>query len=296
MLTKKCILTVFALMVIISGCLLSEDLGGLTPKGTIVADHTIVTMIRDDEVPTSAIQNAIANLHIIYGHTSHGSQMVDNRSGLIAFKGSNLFDFNTGGIGGVLDLRDDTPNGDLGNPDRVTWAQRTRDYLSDHPGEINVVMWSWCGQANGSEENINTYLNLMQGLEDDYPDIAFIYMTGHANGSGETGNLHIRNQQIIDFCVSNNKILYNFYNIDCHDPDGNYYGDKLVNDNCDYDSDGNGSLDSNWAEEWVSDPAHNDLWFNSSAAHTHALNGNLKAFTMWWLFARIAGWDGTPAD
>ncbi len=33
-------------------------------------------------------------------------------------------------------------------------------------------------------------------------------------------------------------------------------------------------------------------WFNCSPAHTQALNGNLKAYAAWYLWASLAGWDG----
>ena len=87
------------------------------------------------------------------------------------------------------------------------WDQRTRDYLgtpdpgtgrgANHP-EINVIIWSWCGQLSGMDAQtvIDHYLSPMNQLEADYPGVVFVYMTGHADGTGETGNLHLRNQQI----------------------------------------------------------------------------------------------------
>ena len=131
----------------------------------------------------------------------------------------------------------------------------------------------------------------MNTLENEYPDINFVYMTGHLDGGGEEGNLHLRNEQIRDYCNSNNKILYDFADIESYDPDGNYYMDKFVNDNCDYDSDGNGSLDKNWAEDWQNNHTEGVDWFPCSAAHSKALNGNLKAYAVWWLWARLAGWN-----
>ena len=65
---------------------------------------------------------------------------------------------------------------------------------------MNVVMWSWCGQVSSAPANIKTYLSLMSRLEEDYPDVRFVYMTGHTDGTGLTGNLHVRNQQIRDYC------------------------------------------------------------------------------------------------
>ena len=65
---------------------------------------------------------------------------------------------------------------------------------------INVVIWSWCGGvSDNTEEGINIYLNAMNQLEEDYPDVKFVYMTGHLDGTGEEGNLHIRNEQIRKF-------------------------------------------------------------------------------------------------
>ena len=87
------------------------------------------------------IENAKSKLHIAYGHTSHGSQLISGMEGLVSFKGS-LYSFNNGGSDGALDLRDRPFSGasDLGNPDRTAWATSTRNYLDDNP-DINVIIW-----------------------------------------------------------------------------------------------------------------------------------------------------------
>jgi hypothetical protein len=39
-------------------------------------------------------------------------------------------------------------------------------------------MWSWCGQVStATERDINTYLNLMEQLEKDFPNVKFVYIT-----------------------------------------------------------------------------------------------------------------------
>ena len=259
--------------------------------------HTDLTLI-----PQSAIEQAKTNLHIAYGHTSHGSQLTTGMSGLVSFINEgglglslpdNIFQWNNGGSDGALDFHDGFASGDLGNPDRTTWADRTRAYLENSANEdVNVIIWSWCGQADTTEANIQLYLDLMTTLESEYSGVKFVYMTGHATGSGETGNLHIRNQQIRNYCIDNNKILYDFYDIECYDPDGNYFGDKLVNDNCDYDSDNNGSRDRNWALDWQGSHEEGEDWYSCSSAHSQALNANRKAYAAWWLWCRLGGWDG----
>jgi hypothetical protein len=258
---------------------------------SIIANHSIAKF---SLLPDNWIDSAKAKLHIAYGHTSHGSQLITGMDGLEIWKGTK-FAFNEGGTNGALDIDDYAFSGasDLGNPDRTAWATATRDYLNNPANSnVNVVIWSWCGQvSSATESDIITYLTLMTGLENDYPNVKFVYMTGHLDGTGNNGNLNIRNKQIRNYCLTNGKILYDFNDIESFDPDGNYYLDKNANDNCDYDSDGNGSLDKNWAIDWQNSHTINVDWYDCSPAHSQALNGNLKAYAAWWLWARLAGWD-----
>ncbi len=249
----------------------------------IIIDHRTTNI---KKIPRRWIEKAKNDLHIAYGHTSHGSQITSGMTGLQKFAG-NLFSWNHGGQNGALDIRDGNLGHarDLGNPNRTAWAATTRAYLDSNP-EINVVMWSWCGQASSaSQADIETYLNLMTSLEKDYPNVRFIYMTGHTDGSGLSGNLHLRNQQIRSYCETNNKILYDFADIESYDPDGRYFGDKKVRDDCSY-------AGGNWAIEWQNAHKEGVEWYRCPSAHSQPLNANLKAYAAWLLWARLAGWDG----
>ncbi|HNS74509.1 MAG TPA: hypothetical protein PKI81_13945, partial [bacterium] len=102
----------------------------------IIADHRCTDI---HAIPVTAIENAKAELHIGYGFTSHGSQIISGMTGLTGFmdaKGwpKDLFAFNsTGTVAGSLHLfeGDGYGSGDLDHdagyyPD---WVNETRSYL-----------------------------------------------------------------------------------------------------------------------------------------------------------------------
>ena len=292
-------LTVVALCL----CLLAA---GAAAQGIII-DHndTNITALTE-----TAINKAKTNLHIGYGHTSHGSQVTTGMSGLVAFangggKGlalsADIFAWNNGGTGGALDLEEGAGYGsgwlerDAGYWE--TWRDETIEYLEDPShADVNVIMWSWCGQVSSRTEAtmLSQYLTPMSELEAAYPDVTFVYMTGHLDGSGLNGNLHQRNEQIRQYCQANGKVLYDFADIETWDPDGNYYGDKTPNDNCDYDTDDNGSRDGNWATAWQNSHTQGTDWYNCGAAHSQSLNANQKAYAVWALFCELAA--DVPTD
>lgn len=268
----------------------------------IIIDHTCTDITH---IPQTAIENAKASLHIAYGHTSHGSQITDGMRGLIEFANNggkglalpdNIFAFNNGGSNGALDLEEGDGYGD-GWLDHdcgyyPNWVEETREYLDDPShADVNVIMWSWCGQASGYSETqmMDQYLQPMSRLEQDSPDVTFVYMTGHADGSGLSGTLHQRNQQIREYCEQNGKVLFDFYDIECYDPDGHYFGDLYVDDACNYDG-------GNWAIEWQNSHTQGVDWYDCGSAHSQPLNANQKAYAAWWLWARLGGWTGPVQD
>jgi hypothetical protein len=157
--------------------------------------------------------------------------------------------------------------------------------LDNSNNDRNMVMWSWCGQADTNETNMQIYLDLMGGLEADYPDVTFIYMTGHLTGTGEAGNLNQRNNQIRAHCIANNSVLFDFADIESYDPDGNYFLDKGATGSCSYNG-------GNWANEWCAANPGSDLCEYCDCAHSEPLNCNLKGRAFWWMMARLAGWNG----
>jgi hypothetical protein len=288
-----------ALFVLLAGFSCEKD--SFSFSGSTI-DHHCVDITR---VPQNWIEEAKNALHIAYGHTSHGSQITTGMSGLVNFannggKGLSLpediFAYNNGGSNGALDLEQGTGyvegwlDHDCGY--YPNWVEKTREYMDDPThSDVNVVMWSWCGQVSGkycSGVLWDQYLGPMTELEEDYPNVTFIYMTGHVDIAQDSCN-KAANDSIRSYCLNNNKWLFDFADFDRHDPDGTYY--EFVNDNCEYYN-GNGDSLGNWALEWQESHTEGVDWYSCGAAHSYPLNANQKAYAAWWMWARLAGWDG----
>ncbi|PWB72114.1 hypothetical protein C3F09_07090 [candidate division GN15 bacterium] len=236
----------------------------------VTADHSSVAKFQS--VPASAILQARSQFNIFYGHTSHGSQIVTGMAMVRSL--DTLYRYNEGS--GTLDLEE--YGDDLGLYGDTSWAPITRARLNQPGNNINLVMWSWCGGvSDNSEEGINLYLNTMSKLEQDYPNVIFMYMTGHLDGTGPTGNLYVRNNQIRAYCQTNNKVLFDFADIESYDPDGNYFPDAA--DDC------------AWCSDWCTTHPCLDC---GGCAHSHCLNCHLKGQAFWWLLARLTGWQEGP--
>ena len=259
----------------------------------IIIDHTCTDI---SQIPEYWLEQA-KRLMIHYAHTSHGSQI---NTGILNLESQNpnySVAIRTGTTAGLppeenppaLRMYDGNPPETYITPedywDGESGKNRTRTVADT--GDYDFSMWSWCGQVSSATESyIQDYLDTLDQFETEYPDMKFIYMTGHLDGTGSDGNLHVRNEQIRNYCIANNKVLFDFADIERFDPDGTDYLDLGADDACNYNG-------GNWADEWCAAHSGSDLCASCSCAHSRPLNCNLKGRAFWWMMARLAGWSGS---
>ncbi|PLW99388.1 MAG: hypothetical protein C0593_03290 [Marinilabiliales bacterium] len=264
-----------------------------TAQEPVIIDHSCINL---ESVPVEWIGAAKENLWIGYGHTSHGSQLISGMNALESYFENGLYDWSHDGGEGKLHLFEGDGYGDgyLDHDCGYTgWDDETREYLDLFP-ECNVIIWSWCGQVNGVYLSSH-YLQPMEQLEADYPDVTFVYMTGHLEGEGPEGSLYIANQEIRDYCSENDKILFDFADIEKYSPEADTnFQEYYANDECNYIHPAHGT--KNWALDWLGFHQGEELELISqhcsSCAHSVSLNCVKKGIACWFLWARIAGWDG----
>ena len=298
--------------------------GGGTINPVVVTNYTGTTFIAGypvakdvvlRRIPTEWIDRARTNLHIAYQHTSHGTHVAYGMFGLPGFKAGDdvRFGIRTPGTpdANKLEFHDYAMSGsgvdDLSS-NETGFLQATRDYL-DEPGNarINVVMWSWCDIAGHNVSG--NYLPGMATLINEYGvggtspraatnPVHFIFMTGHANEGANTGAGNPREQAAIitNYCGTNGLFCLDYYSIDTHAMDDTYYEDTGDNGQ-------SVAYGGNFLQDWQNAGTLGVDYYESldsiggSAVYgqhnTQYITANRKAFAMWWILARLAGWDGT---
>jgi hypothetical protein len=300
----------------------NPELPSISALGGFIADHLIAKESVLRSIPEEYINFARNNFHIAYQHTSHGTHVAYGLFGLQDYKNEDdeLFGItNNSPENGKLDFRDYAmasyaePGVDAADLSRneTAFIQTTRNYLDDPDNQdINIVMWSWCNIAGhnvsgnyipGMDSLINEYgvggSKIGNGLGQRETPVVFVFMTGHANANDNIGEGKSKNQAdlIKDYCENNNQFCLNYYAIDSHDMDDEYYEDSGDNGNSNIYG---GNFYINWQDNHV---LGEDYYENKEspggsaicgAHNTQHITANRKAYAMWWILARIAGWDG----
>ena len=269
-------IAVVSISICLALMLVASAASGASRSAPIVINHlcTDIAAIPPDAVLTA--QNA-CKWH--YGRQSHGRQIT---VGLGIIETADPF-YAAIWTADVLPIEPDMLciYTDGVYPDdywRSTGINITRAILDANP-TLNISAFCWCTELNSASEiYVQGYLEAMQILESEYPDVAFVYFTGTAEYDGAYGyNRALRNEQIRNFCLANNKVLYDFEDLDSwwFNPDTQeweqatyLYNNRVV-------------------------PVEHPMLAGSDAEHTSFESCEQKGRAAWWMMAMLSDWMST---
>jgi hypothetical protein len=236
-------------------------------------------------IPSTVIDDIQQNIRWQYAHTSYGGQLT---CGLEQTELSNsLYNVEIGDM--VLPV----------TPDALCIYDGTEGYYApgvccqyiepvgywlgqgidwthaclNHNPTINTSGWSWCDQLDTyTNAEVQVYLDQITLFGQEHPDVTFIFFTGNAQADGAAGyNRHLRCDQIREYCEVNNKILFDFEDLDCwYNGIFSYYiynGDTI--------------------------PIQHDAFGGDQCGHVNILSATQKAKAVWWMMAKMTGWQTT---
>lgn len=249
--------------------------------GPLVIDHRSTDL---SVLSPAWIDSAQALVRIHYAHTSHGGQ-IPTGLGLIAERDTAFgyaYENNALPVApGALRIFNGQRTETYITPD-LYWASpagmaETEAVLLAEPA-LDVSAFAWCTELDlYAAGEVNAYLDSMSALEAAHPGVVFVYMTGNAQATGESGrNRWLCNETIRVFCQTNDRVLYDFADLDC------WW----------YDSTAGEWSFSYYVLEGDTIPVEHPQFHGGESGHTTFESCEQKGRAFWRLAAALAGWPG----
>ncbi len=252
----------------------------------LIIDHTCTDI---SQIPDEMIDSVKAKFRLYFAHTSHGEQLtiglqrIESVDSTYSVAIGNKHLPTEKGAFCIFDNSEGDPEDYWNSDEYQNGIDITRQVLTNNP-TVNISMFVWCIQFYQEDETyFQAYLDSMSKLEAEFPDVTFIYTTSHTQFAMDPQynidglNRYLRNEQIRQYCKDNNKVLYDF-----------------------------GDLDSWWfnpsTQQWEHQtgvvhghtiPLQHRQFEGDDAGHTTYESCEQKAKALWWMLAKLVGWGKT---
>lgn len=218
------------------------------PRSSQIFDHHHIDV---ESISASCLDTLTSGDFVFhYAHRSHGSQIIVGADSLqenghpeLAFADSYCEMPDTPGTLGMWDGMDGEANPGGCNlvPQEDYWDSEeglnTLRSILENNSDIKYTMWAWSFEINEqTEQTIDGYFEVLGGLEDEFPSVRFIYMTGPAATDDFNADVNAdRNAQIREFAQENGKLLYDFEELDTYSNGENHTVDGRPWEHPDFD-------------------------------------------------------------
>ena len=254
--------------------------------GVIVVDHTCLEVRADGSfneiIPQSYLDQA-RQLKVLFCHASVGGTVMNGMVGRRGLADQNPVRYAIGRQengeaawfdehSGIIDISH--TQWPLKGSKVLGFDHHIRNLGYGQAGRANVAFMKYCyidwQPSTNVQKAWDEYKTTLEALEADYPQITFVWWTTAINTAGEAGDVRERfNQLMRDYCLSHDKVLFDLADIESHD----------LQDRPCQDDVGAEGLYAGYAVD---------------GAHPTGIGQTRLASALWWLLARIAGWDVSP--
>jgi len=251
----------------------------------IIINHTNTNI---SIIPSEWIDSVKTKIRLHFGHRSHGRQLTEGMDDIQLMEPSFSLNYDPGYSNYSI-----LPN----SLNIYNRSQYIAEYIANVQTELNryrdlnVSLFIWCVEFMVdmyTEEQVISYLQSMETLEDLYPNVTFIYSTASAGGYGREGdyNRYLRNMQIRQYCIENDKILFDFEDLDSW-----WYNEEQ-------DRWEEATFEYEIGQQLIQIPTQHPEYGTSwvTPVHINETGWLQKGKAAWWMLARISGWGGSIAD